>query len=153
MTEVSYTVKRNVEGANGEKVDKQTKVKFRRAETITEMTEFAGNELGKALKFYNLGRWMTLRTKVSNSLANKTPKQRSAEKLLDAYATLNPGLDAATIRTLVLSMPGMADAFASAGADIPADTDEAYWASAAPDTDEDEAEGEETAEVTTPVSA
>lgn len=143
MITVKIPVSRQMEVPGAASIERKTTVSFRHAESTKEMLELVGNDAKKALALFNAGRWAELRTKVSNALANKTPQQRAADKLIDAYKTINPDLDEAAIKAMVLSMPGMKDALNAAMEAIPAETDEAYFEKSKDEAkDGEKAEGE-----------
>lgn len=151
MKEAKIPVTRVLTTPDGSDIERKTVVTFRNAESVNEMLALAANDLTKVLSLYNNGRWAELRTKVSNALANKTPQQRAADKLIESYKTIMPGLDEATIKQMVMSMPGMQDAMNTAMESIPAETDEAYFDRKKGSDDAAEENGEEKAEA--PASA
>lgn len=121
-------VSRTVETPGQSDQERSTTVSYKVAENAQEALEICGNDLAKFLSYFNGGRWAELRTMVSNTLANKTPAQRAVDKMISAFKTLNPSMSDAQLRTLALSVPGIAEA-AQGGTDevCPTETDEAYF--------------------------
>jgi hypothetical protein len=120
-------VSRTVEVPGQKDEERATTVTFRNAETPAEMIELCGGDAAKAMSYFNGGRWADFRTKVSNALANKTPQQRAVDRMVAAFQSINPGLSEAQVRTMILAMPNMGTAVATASEVLPAEIDETYF--------------------------